>query len=190
MHKRAFCFSAATILLVVLFSQGVLMSAKNSQVALASEITPKWTFNGAGLSEVAISPDERYIGAERTPGSSGYEGNGTFYLFSKDSNVPLWSYNATENSMGLSRGPDIHFTSDGDFVSITVSEYIGGGNYLSRTLLFQCNLGPVPVSSYPGWGFISGDGQHVETMNWSAGYLDRTLCFFATGNMTPEWTYP
>ena len=141
-----------------------------------------WSFENESLSKwhtsIAISGDGNFI----LLCSSRYEGSGLF-LFSKDSNSPIWTVPG--------QCQDVAVSGDGSYIVANMwvqSEY--------NLYLFSKDSN-TPLWSYPteyhGSVDISDDGEYFVALELKIGYeIDNTrdMYLFNRSSDTPVWSYP
>ncbi len=98
------------------------------------------------------------------------------YLFSKDSNRPLVSFDAKSNPVSK-----VDISADGSYWVAKAGNtiFFFSGTNPEPAWQYQCSSGP----EYGGWVSISGDGKYI------AGGCDNALHLFSKDSNKPVWSY-
>jgi len=144
-----------------------------------AEKEPLWNYTiEDGMNSVAISADGEYIGVS---------GSSNFYLFNKDTNIPLWNFD-----LGNNYGPNVAISIDGKYIAIGGH----GVNYTANLYFFNKDSN-VPIWNYTtnlSWGVsslaISANGEYIAAgFGGYTSQLGAKICLFHKDNSTPLWAY-
>ncbi|MDC0526867.1 PQQ-binding-like beta-propeller repeat protein [Euryarchaeota archaeon] len=133
------------------------------------EVAPIWVYDTGvddDLHSTATSADGEYIAA------GGFDNK--VYLFRKDSNSSIWSYNTGSAIRSVAISAD--------------GEYIVAGGYDDKIHLFDKD------DSSPEWSYETGDHVYVVAISSDGEYIaagsrDDKVYFFKRGSSTPLWSH-
>jgi len=158
--------------LVTISENGEYIAAStDSELLLFDKSSNSWSYSASRMRDIAISADGEYIA------TSGY-GDSKVYLFDKDSNEPLWSYDTEGNYVSA-----VSISADGEYIAAN------GGSAWDQSdndeLLFFSKDSNEPlwtVETFFNRSEISANGEYI-----AAGNDELTL--FSNDSNESLWNY-
>ncbi|NVM43426.1 MAG: WD40 repeat domain-containing protein [Candidatus Lokiarchaeota archaeon] len=157
---------------VALSSNGKYMAVTDNAAKLfffnTSKISPEWDYTLSGDMSVSlsISADGNYIAS----------GGDKVYLFSKNSSVPIWTYN-TSDEVG-----SIKVSKDGNYIAV-------GGGFADHNVYLFNRSNPTPE-----WIYLTKDEIASVAISYNGDYIaaqsyDNFLYLFNRNSSIPIWRY-
>lgn len=158
---------------VAFSSNGSYMAVTDNAARLfffnTSRISPEWTytFSGDMSTALSISADGNYI-------ASGSDKK--VYIFKKNSSVPIWTYQTSEDVSS------IKISQDGNYI-------VAGDSFGGHNVYFFNRLNSIPEWIYSTGGDIvsvdiSSNGDYIVALSW-----DHYIYLFNKSSSTPIWRY-